>query len=105
MSSYGTAAEVLRANFRSADDICRLKEDEFVVIMTRMSGKMKTLVFEKVEMINDVLRNPDEDAVPISLSVGIAFSDRENPQGDIFQDADTALQRMKEVRDCGCAVF
>ncbi len=99
-------ASVLRNSFRSVDDICRLQEDEFVVIMTRMNSEMKSLVFDKVEQVNTVLQEEGEDGIiPLSLSVGIAFSDREKPVGDIFQDADTALYRMKEVRHCGCAVF
>lgn len=98
-------AGVLRANFRSTDDICRIREDEFVIIMTRMTSAMRALVFDKVEKVNDVLRQPEGDQLPVSLSVGVAFSDRPNPEGDIFQDADKALYRMKEVRHCGCAVF
>ena len=98
-------SEVLRGSFRSVDDICRLKEDEFVVIMTRMTSAMRALVFDKVEQVNTLLQHPGDDLPPVSLSVGVAFSDREKPEGDIFQDADTALYRMKEVRHCGCAVF
>lgn len=98
-------ASVLRDNFRSVDDICRLKEDEFVIIMTRMTSAMRALVFDKVEEINAMLQKAEEGEMPISLSVGVAFSDRENPGGDIFEDADTALLRMKQVRSCGCAVY
>ena len=98
-------AEVLRGSFRSVDDICRIREDEFVVIMTRMTSAMRALVFDKVEQVNAVLQEPEGDVGPLSLSVGVAFSDREKPEGDIFQDADTALMRMKQVRHCGCAVY
>ena len=98
-------ADVLRKSFRSVDDICRLKEDEFVVIMTRVDGTMQTLIYDKVEQVNRILREPDGELQPVSLSVGVAFSDREKPEGDIFQDADTALIRMKQMRRCGCAVF
>ena len=98
-------SEVLRSSFRSVDDICRLKEDEFVIIMTRMTSAMRALVFDKVEQVNALLQNPEDGRPPVSLSVGVAFSDRENPVGDIFEDADTALCRMKEMRHCGCAVF
>ena len=95
-------ADVLRTNFRSVDDICRLKEDEFVIIMTRVTSAMRALVFDKVERANEKLSQIDPS---VTLSVGVAFSDREKPEGDIFQDADTALFRMKQVRHCGCAVF
>jgi len=98
-------ANVLRKGFRSSDHICRLREDEFVIILTRMNSAMQALVFDKVEQINDILSNPEGDMMPLSLSVGVAFSDRQKPGGDIFEDADTALQRMKQVRHCGCAVY
>ena len=98
-------ADVLRKSFRSVDDICRLKEDEFVVIMTRVSGFMRALIYDKVEQMNQVLQEPDGDLPPVSLSIGVAFSDREKPEGDVFHDADTALLRMKQTRRCGCVVF
>ncbi len=98
-------ADVLRGNFRSADHICRLNENEFVIILTRMNSAMQALIFDKVEQINAILNDPENRPVPLSLSVGVAFSDREKPEGNIFQDADTALYRMKQVRHCGCAVF
>ena len=98
-------AEQLRRDFRSSDPICRLREDEFVIIMTRMSSALQALVFDKVEQLNEALSHPEGDLAPLSLSVGVAFSDRQKPEGDIFQDADTALRRMKQVRHCGCAVY
>ena len=98
-------ADVLRKSFRSVDDICRLKEDEFVVIMTRVSSSMQALIFDKVERANQELQTPCGELQPLTLSVGVAFSDRERPEGDVFQDADTALIRVKQMRRCGCAVF
>ena len=76
-----------------------------MIIMTRMNSAMQALVFDKIEQINETLGAPEGDLPPMSLSVGVAFSDRKKPEGDIFEDADTALQRMKQVRHCGCAVF
>lgn len=98
-------ADVLRGNFRSADDICRLREDEFVIIMSRMSQTMEKQVFDKIELINDALQEEQDELTPISLSIGIAFSDRENPQGDVFEDADAALLRMKQARKTGYVVY
>jgi len=98
-------AEVLLNNFRSVDHICRLKEDEFVVIMTRVTGSQKELVFSKIESVNHALRDGTEELEPITLSVGIAFSDREQPEGDVFQDADSALQRILNLRQTGYEVY
>ena len=98
-------AHVLRHSFRSVDFICRIGSDEFAVIMTRMNNTMKGLINEKVERINRLLEEERGDLPPISLSVGVAFADREDPQGDIFHDADMMLQRMKAVRHNGCAIF
>ena len=98
-------ADVLLGSFRSADDVCRLQEDEFVIIMSRMVSSMQQLVFEKIEQINETLRKAPEGQEAISLSVGVAFSDRANPQGNVFEDADTALRRMKQMRQTGCAVY
>ncbi|MBR0353728.1 MAG: GGDEF domain-containing protein, partial [Oscillospiraceae bacterium] len=98
-------AEVLRSSFRSVDHICRLKENEFVVIMSRITSAQKELVFSKIESVTHALREGTEELLPVTLSVGIAFSDREQPGGDIFQDADKALRRMREIRHSGYAVY
>ncbi|MBQ6603366.1 MAG: EAL domain-containing protein [Eubacterium sp.] len=97
-------AEVLRSSFRSSDYVCRLQEDEFVVIVSRMTSAMKRQILDKLELINNTLKNAPEGRPALHLSVGIAFSDRENPEGDVFEDADTALQKAKKEKS-GCVVF
>lgn len=99
------AAHVLQNSFRSVDHICRLREDEFAVIMSRITRKERGLVLTKIEQVNQALRVEKENTPVFSLSVGIAFSDREEPEGDIFQDADTALKRLKDNNQTGYAVF
>lgn len=98
-------AEVLRNSFRSVDHICRLRADEFAVIMTRITSEEKELVLTKIERANHTLQVEKENIPAVSLSVGVAFSDREEPEGDIFQDADTALKRLKDKNQTGYAVF
>ena len=98
-------AKALRRNFRSVDFVCRISNDEFVVIMTRVNSSMRKLVADKVELVNSMLLNPQDGLPAIGLSVGVAFADRDNPQGDIFHDADIALSRMKDMKRCGCAIF
>ena len=98
-------ADVLRSSFRSVDILCRIGGDEFAVIMTRVNSSMKQLVENKMIRANEILQHPKDDLPPVSLSVGVAFSDRENPQGDIFKDADTALYRVKEAGRQGCQIY
>lgn len=98
-------ADTLRHNFRSVDFICRIGPDEFAVIMTRVNSAMKSLISDKVERINAMLKEHQGDLPPVELSIGVAFADRENPQGDIFHDADIALTRMKNIKKGGWAVY
>ena len=73
--------------------------------MTRANSTLKPLISEKVERINAMLKERQGDLPPIELSVGVAFADRENPQGDIFHDADIALNRMKSIKASGWAIY
>ncbi len=97
-------AEVLKHNFRSVDFICHIGEDEFAVIMTRVNNEFKPLIYEKVDKINSMIHQ-HEEVPPFRLSVGVAFADRDNPQGDIFHDADVALQTMKTMKKSGVVIF
>jgi diguanylate cyclase (GGDEF)-like protein len=98
------AADVLKKNFRSVDHICRLREDEFAVIMTRVLSEEKGLVSAKIMQVNGALQ-AEGDQPAVVLRVGIAFSDRENPSGDAFQDADAALGRLKDSNQTGYEFF
>ncbi len=96
-------ADTLRHSFRSVDYICRISADEFVVIITRVNSSHRQLIADKIAQINAALQKPDGAVPAASLSAGVAFADRKEPKGDIFQDADAALNRLKELKRCGCA--
>ena len=99
------AAEALKDSFRSSDCICRICEDEFAVILSRVDSAQRDTIFEKIRSACDGLR-AEKDGVPaVSLSVGVAFGDRENPSGDIFHDADIALNRAKKERQSRCEMY
>ena len=98
-------AALLQENFRAEDYICRIGGDEFAVIMVRANSSMRELVEDKFRQINEILRAPQDGLPSFSLSVGVAFGDRENSTGDIFKDADTALYRTKSVRQGGCEFY
>ncbi|MCR4805437.1 MAG: EAL domain-containing protein, partial [Clostridia bacterium] len=69
-------AELMKKSFRSVDILCRIGGDEFAIVMTRVNSSMRQLVLNKINHINDLLQHPTDDLPPLSLSVGVAFSDR-----------------------------
>ena len=99
------AADALKRSFRSVDHICRLKEDEFAVIITRITGEQKDLIVSKFMRVSRLPGTEEAGLPAVSLRAGIAFSDRENPEGDVFRDADTALTRLRNGGQAGCSVF
>lgn len=98
-------AEALRDNFRSDDMVCRIGGDEFAVIMQHADSSLKGLVENKFASISERLRSLDIGLPVITLSVGVAFGDRRDPEGDILKDADKALYRIKERGRNGVEFF
>ena len=96
-------ARLLTTTFRSIDYVCRIGGDEFAVIMVNVGRELSHTVSDKIKLINDALSNPTDGLPAVSLSVGVAFTDRENPGESIFKDADQALYRVKQngKHDCG----
>ena len=84
-------ASVLKKQFRNIDYVCRIGGDEFAVIM--------------VNSASDELSNPTDILPAVSLSVGVAFSDRKNPKGSISNDADAALYYIKEHGRHNCGFY
>ena len=81
---------------RSIDYVCRIGGEEFAIIMIEMTSDLRYTIEDKITMINQELEKSDDTYPAASLSVGIAFSDRENPGESIFKDADQALYYVKE---------
>lgn len=95
----------LRENFRASDFICRIREDEFAVILTRVDSTQRDVILGKVVQTAEQLRRQGDDLPSVTLSAGIAFGDRNAPRGDIFQDADEALNRAKRGGGMRCEVY
>lgn len=99
-------AYLLTTAFRSIDHICRIGGDEFAIIMVEMTPDLAYTIEEKIDAVNEQLANPEEEGIPaVSLSVGIAFTDRENPSDSIFKDADKALYHVKENGRSGYSFY
>lgn len=92
-----SVADALKNTFRSIDYVCRIGGDEFAVVMVEMATDLKYTIEDKIKAVSEVLAHPQEEGVPVvTLSVGIAFSERENPGDSIFRDADKVLYKVKE---------
>ena len=89
-------ADVLKHNFRDEDYVCRFGGDEFTVLMVHVTSAMRGLIEMKIEHIRAALLDTSDGMLPITLSIGVAFSDRLGPSNDILKDADTALYVAKQ---------
>ncbi|MBR0385742.1 MAG: sensor domain-containing diguanylate cyclase [Erysipelotrichaceae bacterium] len=90
------AADLLKSSFRNEDYVCRIGGDEFAVLMVNTGSQLKELIERKLDSVSKRMMD-DSDGLPANtLSIGVAFADRENPSDDIFIDCDKALYEAKE---------
>lgn len=88
-------AKLLQDQFRSNDYPARIGGDEFAVIMTDITPKLKDVIINKLVSINTVLQNTEDGLPKVTLSVGIAFS-AEGMAEDLYKKTDRALYYVKE---------
>ena len=100
-----TAVEAMKRHFRTVDHISRIGGDEFCIIMPRTGQKDAEKISEKIHEINKELSEEGGDLPPVTISTGVAFWDRPDPDGSLFKDADTVLLDLKKTRDDCCAVW
>lgn len=98
-------AWLLTITFRTIDYVCRIGGDEFAIIMVEMTSDLSYTIEEKITEINRRLALGENGLPPVSLSVGVAFTDRKNPGKSQFTDADTALYYTKEHGKHGCTFY
>lgn len=92
-------------SFRSIDYVCRIGGDEFSVIMVDVTSSLKYTIEDKIKYVSEELAKAESEVPAVTLSIGVAFSDRENPGESIFKDADKALYHVKENGRNGCAFY
>ena len=97
-------AKLLEEGFRATDYAARIGGDEFAVILTEVNEDMKTVIREKVDNINEILKNPENGLPRTSVSVGVAFSHC-GFEDDLYKKADSALYVTKENGRCGCSFY
>lgn len=97
-------AKHLSDTFRAQDYVARIGGDEFAVIMTNSTRELQPVIQNKAESMNQFLKTPDDGLPPISLSIGVAFSDKGFPE-ELYSQADRALYQVKENGRCGCHFY
>lgn len=97
-------ATLLAQNFQATDYLFRLGGDEFASIVMNMRKEKYEVLKTRIEKINTLLQNPDDALPPISLSVGIAFSDQ-GYTNEIFKQADQALYQTKKTGRKGSTYY
>ena len=97
-------AKQLSDSFRATDYVFRIGGDEFAAILLDVDETNVESIRWKLMRINERLRRGDDGYTPVSLSIGIACSDRGYRDG-LYDQADHALYHVKESGRCGCAVY
>ena len=98
------ATKLFRENFRTDDRIFRVGGDEFVVIMFGTDKESENTIREKIETINKLLCDSQEEGLPpVSLSVGVAFGNKIDQE--LINKADQALYQRKQEGKAGVSFF
>ena len=93
-------AKMLKEQFRSNDYPIRIGGDEFAVLMVNATPRDKAVIRQKINGINEALQKGKSGIPPLSLSVGVAFSES-GYNNELYLKADAALYRTKEKGKCG----
>lgn len=97
-------ADLLVESFRASDYPARIGGDEFAVIMADATPDQRSIIEQKVYDMNQFLKNPTDGLPEVSLSVGVAFSEK-GFTDDLYALTDSALYEVKEHGRCGCGFY
>ena len=96
------AAQSLRSAFRDGDVVARIGGDEFAALLEDASEELLGQIRERIRQSTELAnrQQPDEVALPISLSMGYALSvGSGTPMRELFRQADNSMYREKLNRD------
>ena len=89
-------AHTLRSAFREADRVCRIGGDEFAVIMAGAASDRAPVLRRKIAAVAERLIQEEDGLPPVTLSVGVAFSDQLQGAETLYKNADRALYHVKK---------
>jgi diguanylate cyclase (GGDEF)-like protein len=88
-------ANQLLVSFRPEDYVFRYAGDEFAIIMMNVRQIDASMISERVNNINEELKNVSNGAPSLSISVGAAFSETGYSE-ELFNLADKAMYSVKD---------
>jgi diguanylate cyclase (GGDEF)-like protein len=93
-------AEVLKSTFRNSDIIARVGGDEFVILAQESAENGSQAIFNRLESALHLLNEKVDSPHKLSLSVGVARFDPQNPVslGELFSLADREMFERKRAR-------
>ncbi len=97
-------ANLLAQNLRSTDTPARIGGDEFAAILTDITEAQRQIIQQKVNYMNSILSDPKDGLPSVSLSVGVAFTDKGYSTA-LYTKADSALYQVKKQGRCGVAFY
>ncbi len=83
------------SSFKSSDYIIRISQDEFELFLLRMEKSDEQMLVDRVNKINEALKEASEDIPSVSVSVGVSFADNGYTK-EVERNADMALNYVKE---------
>ncbi|MGI6221721.1 MAG: GGDEF domain-containing protein [Coriobacteriales bacterium] len=98
-------ANLLSHTFRTTDYPCRIGGDEFAVFMTEMTEDLRYVVEAKAHGLRMGMQDESDGLPPVTLSIGVAFSDGIRDGSEIFKNADEALYKVKEAGRNGLGFY
>ncbi len=98
------AAKAIKDSFRAQDYVCRLGGDEFAVILVHVTEESTRVIRNKVNAINNILRDTSDGLPGAALSAGVAFGNGEN-YDEVFRKADAELYKVKNSGGGDCSFF
>lgn len=98
-------SSTLKKYFRNDDYLCRIGGDEFAVLLVNCGKEFADQLKEKSQSININLQVKEEDIPPVSISIGLAFGEKNDDTDTLFRKADTALYNTKKQGRSGISIF
>lgn len=88
-------ANLFSSSFKSSDYIIRTSQDEFEMFLLRMQKSDEQMLIDRINTINEKLKEESDDVPAVSVSVGVSFSD-DGYNIEAERMADKALNYVKE---------